>query len=44
MERNKIYWWVSTAAMILLGGPRIHKLNYSKVFGLDKFSFRVVSV
>lgn len=43
-DRNIGYWWVSTLIMIVLGGPRLHKINYSKIFGLDKFAFRIVSV
>ena len=30
--------------MPVFGGHRLHKLNYSKLFGWDSFSFRVVSV
>lgn len=28
------YWWTMIILMPVLGGPRIHKINYSKIFGL----------
>lgn len=37
-------WWVVAIGMVIFGGPRLHKLCYSKVFGMDRFAFRVVSV
>ena len=30
--------------MPMLGGHRLHKINYSKLFGLRVFAYRIVSV
>lgn len=42
---HKVYWWIFVVGLMpALGGHRLHKLNYSKLFGWQVFSFRIVSV
>lgn len=42
--RHTLYFWVLAVASLVLGGPRIHKISYSKLFGSDMLAYRVVSV
>ena len=42
---NPIYWWLFILLLMpLFGGHRLHKLNYSKLFRKDIFSFRITAV
>lgn len=43
-QEHRCYWWAFIILMPLLGGHRLHKWNYSKVFDWSSTAFRIVSV